>query len=137
MCLPVFKTVLRQQCRGWVRFPYAPGVWLRGESVLVQAAEIVVCFEGASHAIMAEQMLLEQAFDVRVMPKPSSIQAGCGFCLRFLPEDFNKAAAFLSERGLPVTEAFLREEHDGVVSYRNMEEQMMKNAGKQFRLHRY
>ncbi|MCL2006798.1 MAG: DUF3343 domain-containing protein [Treponema sp.] len=59
---------------------------------------------------MAEQALLEGGFSVRVMPVPSSIKEGCGFCLRFLPEDLERAAVFLSERGLTVGEAYVPEE---------------------------
>jgi hypothetical protein len=55
---------------------------------------------------MAEQALAEQAFYVRIMPVPSGIRAGCGFCLRFLPEDIERAVAFLSERGLAIKEAW-------------------------------
>ena len=43
--------------------------------------ESIICFESTAQAIMAEQALLEAAFNVRVMPKPAGIQAGCGFCL--------------------------------------------------------
>jgi len=70
--------------------------------------EIIVCYKSASHAIAAEQALAEGNFSVGIMPAPSVIQAGCGFCLRFLPEDFVGAAALLSERGLSVSDAYLR-----------------------------
>ncbi|MDR3325159.1 MAG: DUF3343 domain-containing protein, partial [Spirochaetaceae bacterium] len=60
---------------------------------MVKNSEAIVCFESASAAIMAEQALLGQSFDVRVMPKPALIQAGCGFCLRILPQDMEKVAA--------------------------------------------
>ncbi|MDR1030105.1 MAG: DUF3343 domain-containing protein [Treponema sp.] len=79
--------------------------------------ERIICFESTSQAIMAEQVLLEQAFYVRVMPKPSSIQAGCGFCLRFLPEDIDKAVSFLSKCGINVKETYRMEESGGTVSY--------------------
>jgi hypothetical protein len=70
--------------------------------------EIIAGFEGVSQAIMAEQALTEQGFYVRVMPMPSGIRAGCGFCLRFLPEDLAKAAVFLAERGLAIKEAWVK-----------------------------
>ena len=56
---------------------------------------------------MAEQSLLEGKFSVRVMPVPSSIREGCGFCLRLMPEELEQAVAFLTERGLTITEAYL------------------------------
>ncbi|MDR0527759.1 MAG: DUF3343 domain-containing protein [Spirochaetaceae bacterium] len=69
--------------------------------------EAIICFESAAQAIMAEQALLEHKFYVRVMPTPSAIRAGCGFCLRFLPEELDKAALFLAQNGLAVKEAYL------------------------------
>ncbi|MDR0553481.1 MAG: DUF3343 domain-containing protein [Treponema sp.] len=71
--------------------------------------EALVCFESVAQAIMAEQALAERKFPVRVMPTPSSIRGGCGFCLRFLPQDLAGAAAFLAERGITLSEAYLRE----------------------------
>ena len=59
---------------------------------------------------MAEQALIGEKFSVRIMPTPSGIRAGCGFCLRFFPEDLKRAAAFLFERGINLTEAYLQEE---------------------------
>lgn len=82
--------------------------------------EVIVYFESVTAAIMAEQALTGAGCAVRVMPTPSGIKAGCGFCLRFLPEDIEKAAAFLAERGLTVTEAYMREASGGVSSYRRV-----------------
>jgi hypothetical protein len=76
--------------------------------------EIIICFESVSGAIMAEQALREQDFKVRVMPVPSGIRGGCGFCLRFSPEDAGKAAAFLAKSGFDVSEAWERPEGGGV-----------------------
>ena len=69
---------------------------------------------------MAEQALIKNKFFVRVMPLPSDIREGCGFCLRFLPEDFEKAALFLSDGGYTITEAFMREETQSSVSYKRL-----------------
>jgi hypothetical protein len=69
---------------------------------------------------MAEQALLKEAFNVRVMPKPAAIKAGCGFCLRFLPDDIEKAVMFLLERGIHVGETYRMEESGGPVSYRKV-----------------
>lgn len=84
----------------------------------VNNEEIIVGFESVAAAIMAEQALTEHAFYVRVMPMPSGIRAGCGFCLRFLPEDIDKAAAFLSERGFNIKEAW--EKSIGSESYKKV-----------------
>jgi len=82
--------------------------------------EAIVCFESASMAIMAEQTLTEKKFSVRVMPAPSGIREGCGFCLRFPPQDIERAIAFLFEQGFTGTEAYMREETEGLVSYRKI-----------------
>jgi hypothetical protein len=90
--------------------------------------EGIICFESVAQAIMAEQALIERKFLVKVMPTPSSIRGGCGFCLRFLPEDLENAAVFLLERGLPVTEAYLREGVDGI-TYRRISLINPENGG--------
>jgi hypothetical protein len=79
--------------------------------------ECIICFESTAQAIMAERALLDAAFNVRVMPKPSAIQAGCGFCLRFLPDGIERAIAFLAECGIGVDETYRMEEAGGTVSY--------------------
>jgi hypothetical protein len=68
--------------------------------------EVIICFESVSGAIMAEEALVKQAFNVRVMPVPSGIKSGCGFCLRFSREEIGRAAAFLSEHGFDYGEAW-------------------------------
>ncbi|WP_010256523.1 DUF3343 domain-containing protein [Treponema primitia] len=68
--------------------------------------ELIIGFDSVTQAIMAEQALVEQGFYVRVMPMPAGIRTGCGFCLRFVPEDLERAASFLSERGLAIKEAW-------------------------------
>ncbi|MDR1232281.1 MAG: DUF3343 domain-containing protein [Spirochaetaceae bacterium] len=82
--------------------------------------ESIICFESTTQAIRAEQVLLGNAFDVRVMPKPTGIEAGCGFCLRFLPEDVEKAVAFLLSCGIRVGETYRTEESGGTVTYRKV-----------------
>lgn len=82
--------------------------------------ESIICFESTAQAIMAEQVLLAAAFAVRVMPKPACIKGGCGFCLRFLPEDLGRAIVFLSKHGVNVEETYWMEEAGGAVSYRRM-----------------
>ena len=73
------------------------------------SAEAIICFENVSRAIMAEQALAEKTFSVKVMPMPASIRSGCGFCLRFLPEDIQEAATMpaLSETVLEEVRSYL------------------------------
>jgi rhodanese-related sulfurtransferase len=80
--------------------------------------EIIVPFNGAAEAVMAEEALTRQGFAVRVMPTPSGIRAGCGFCLRFPAETIQEAAAFLAEQGIAVAEAYTQEESGGAGAYR-------------------
>ena len=82
--------------------------------------EAIICFESVSAAIMAEQILVEGSFTVRVMPTPSSIRAGCGFCLRFLPEDLEQAAEFLAKKGISAGETYIKEKTDDHASYRKI-----------------
>ena len=56
---------------------------------------------------MAEKALLEGGLSVKVMPVPSSVREGCGFCLRLIPEELERAAIFLSEHGITLTEVYL------------------------------
>ncbi|MDR0540155.1 MAG: DUF3343 domain-containing protein [Spirochaetaceae bacterium] len=86
---------------------------------MTDCEEIIVCFENVAQAIMAEQALVEKKVDVRVMPTPSSIRAGCGFCLRFLPEFFKNVIRFLAEQNFFVSEAYCREKAAG--SYKKIE----------------
>ena len=79
--------------------------------------EALICFESVPRAIMAEQLLVENGIATRVMPTPAAIRGGCGFCLRFAPGDLERAARFLSGRGLSTADAYLRVETDGAVSY--------------------
>jgi hypothetical protein len=100
-------------------FPKDLKKWILTVVVNVKT-EAVICFDSVSEAIMAEQALLAEGFNVRVMPKPSGIKAGCGFCLRFPPCDIEKAAAFLSKRGVHVNEIYLAEEAGGALLYKKI-----------------
>ncbi|MDR0525537.1 MAG: DUF3343 domain-containing protein [Spirochaetaceae bacterium] len=75
----------------------------------METEEIIVYFESVTQAILAEQILTERKLDVRVMPTPADISPGCGFCLRFPRETFEKAGTFLSELGLPIKAIYQKE----------------------------
>ena len=85
--------------------------------------EAIICFESVAQAIMTEQALTQGKFSVRVMPAPAAIQKGCGFCLRFLPEDVEKILSFLAEQGQIITEIYQREETQGSVSYKKFKKE--------------
>jgi hypothetical protein len=78
--------------------------------------EMIISFENASSAIAADQLLSGAGIAAMVMPVPSSIQSGCGFCLRLPPELLGAAIARLESGGIPYTGVFSRaEEHGGSV----------------------
>jgi len=83
--------------------------------------EVIICFENVTRVIMAEQALTGNKFFVRVMPAPSGIREGCSFCLRFLPEDIERAAAFLFEQGFTNSKAFMKEKTGDLVSYKRID----------------
>jgi len=89
--------------------------------------EFIICFENVTRVIMAEQALARNKFSVRVMPAPSGTREGCGFCLRFLPEDIERAASFLLEEGFSVSKAYMKDETGGLVSYKPID---LMNGGK-------
>lgn len=57
--------------------------------------EYILTFERTMDAIQGESCLLEGLLDVKVMSLPSSIQAGCGICLRVSPEQLAQACLIL------------------------------------------
>jgi hypothetical protein len=82
--------------------------------------EVIICFESAARAVMAERELLDQGIPVRVMPAPASIRPGCGFCLRLLPEDLDRAAGVLADRGPGGAEAYAPGPGNGLGGYRRI-----------------
>jgi hypothetical protein len=74
--------------------------------------EALVCFDSTTHAIMAERELMAIPFPATVMPLPSEIHAGCGFCLRLPSSCFEEALRLLRERGIPFGGTYTRRETD-------------------------
>jgi hypothetical protein len=81
------------------------------------SGEVLICFDNVSSAIMAEKVLAEGKFQVKVMPVPGSIRKGCGFCLRLPPEEREAAALLLQEKSFSGIESYLRQETGGTISY--------------------
>jgi hypothetical protein len=79
--------------------------------------EAVISFESVSHAIQAEQFLLEAGFQVKVMPVPSSLKPGCGFCLRLPYERIAEACGCLGRNGVSRSDVFLRDENGEFSAY--------------------
>lgn len=57
----------------------------------------VFTFNSTSAAIFAEQVLLQAAVKVKVMPLPSKIAAGCGIALRVSQNELTKAKQIIKE----------------------------------------
>jgi transposase len=64
------------------------------------ASEVIFTFESSHYAIAAERQLLDAGIQVRVMPLPASIGAGCGICLRVWPDERTQAAGALTLAGI-------------------------------------
>jgi len=77
------------------------------------AGEIIISFAGASHAIEAERLLTEAGFVVKVMPTPTAIGPGCGFCLRAPSDRAVEVCAWMREHGAPFSGIFAKEEREG------------------------
>lgn len=59
--------------------------------------EAVFTFHNTHHAIRGEQALLAGEIQVKVMPLPSQLGAGCGLCLRVPETELPRAREILAE----------------------------------------
>lgn len=62
--------------------------------------EIVFTFRATHNAILGEKTLMEGGVDVKVMPLPMTLGAGCGICLRVAEEEFPRARELLAAAGI-------------------------------------
>lgn len=58
--------------------------------------EIVLTFRTTHSAILGEKTLQEGGLDVKVMPLPMTLGAGCGICLRIAEEELPRARELLA-----------------------------------------
>lgn len=79
--------------------------------------EILFAFKSTNHAIRAEQLLLQVGIGVKVMPLPSAILAGCGICLRILPDAYKVAMAVLCGETICVQGTYTRSVEHGKSVY--------------------
>ena len=79
--------------------------------------EAVFTFTSTHDAIHGERLLLEAGVPVRVMALPSSIGAGCGLCLRVAADALESSRALLEGGGVIPEGRYLKETHDGRVTY--------------------
>lgn len=66
--------------------------------------EYIITFSSTNQAILSEGLLLESQIDVKVMPLPPKIKAGCGICLRIPDNSITQALQVLNGKS----------EYDGV-----------------------
>jgi hypothetical protein len=79
--------------------------------------EYIIAFKNTHHAIMAEKCLLEQKIQVRVLPLPSQISAGCGICLRVNQEEIRQALKTLADGVIEEINLFSRVSENGQFIY--------------------
>ena len=71
--------------------------------------EYILTFENTNFAIQAERYLLQEGLQISVLPLPSQISAGCGICLRIVPEEIQKSLDILEKQGIKQTAVYLKE----------------------------
>jgi selenide,water dikinase len=79
--------------------------------------EYIITFKNTNLAIKAEQCLLEQKLPVSVIPLPSQISAGCGICLRVIPNEMKQALKILADKQINEIGIYSRTEESGRFSY--------------------
>lgn len=85
--------------------------------------EYVITFKNTNFAIKAEQCLLKEKLSVAVMPLPSQIRAGCGICLRILPEEINLALEILKKNNINEIGLFAKTGESGNFIYAEIDKQ--------------
>ena len=79
--------------------------------------EYIIAFRTTNFAIKSEQLLLAESLDVKAMPLPGRVRAGCGICLRVPPRDVRRAIDILSENFSEEIYLFSRAETGGRYKY--------------------
>ena len=63
--------------------------------------KVLILLVSSTHqALLAEEILLQAGFDVRLTPVPRELASDCGVCLRLRPEEKEQASRLLAERGV-------------------------------------
>ena len=85
--------------------------------MLILNAETVFAFAATNHVIYAEQVLLKSQFDVRIMPLPPVLRAGCGLCLRLPITKTEAAKNLLKKHSITGYSIYTRTVIDGKSTY--------------------
>lgn len=84
--------------------------------------EALITFDGTSHAVRAEQLLLAAGLRATVMPLPGAIRAGCGIALRLSPAELPAALAALERARAARGALYRRLIENGHSCYKPIEE---------------
>jgi hypothetical protein len=85
---------------------------------MAAVVENILTFDGTNAALMGEEALKAGGLSVRVMARPNSLGAQCGFCLRVDPADLRAATQILQKAGLAIKGVYdLAYDAKGRVSY--------------------
>ena len=79
--------------------------------------EYIFAFRTTNFAIKSEQLLLAASLDVKAMPLPGRVRAGCGICLRVASEEVRRAVSVLAEHFPEEIHLFSRVETGGKYKY--------------------
>ncbi|AET67750.1 Protein of unknown function (DUF3343) [Desulfosporosinus orientis DSM 765] len=71
--------------------------------------EIIFTFYNTNHVIAAVEVLIKGDVPVKVMSIPSAISAGCGLCLRVMPENLTRAFEAFAGNQVAVQQVFFTE----------------------------
>lgn len=78
--------------------------------------DYIITFSNTNAAIKAERYLMAEHLQVRVMPLPSQIKAGCGICLRLPEKEIGCALKILSEHQIGGTGLYTRKDNELIYS---------------------
>lgn len=79
--------------------------------------EYILTFSSTNHSIAAEQTILDAKINVKVMPLPPQIKAGCGLCLRMAGANLPASLDLLKEKHINASGIFLRKLQNGKSTY--------------------
>ena len=79
--------------------------------------EAVLTFPNTHNAMSAEQALMGNAVNVRVMSRPSALGEGCGICLRVNEDEQEKARSLLAASGIGIEAAYWKIRENGKTLY--------------------
>ena len=96
--------------------------------------EYIITFKNTNFAIKAEKCLLEQKLKVTVLPLPSKIRAGCGICLKVMPEEIKHALLALEDKAINEIGLYSKQEVNGEATFKEIKDKNTLMGQKLFSL---